>query len=92
MSPAQALTLQGSQSAAGSSDVADPAANRNPLKRAAGLHRMAYHRARLRHILHQTLQELQESGAIVAVHSYDSCSYVGLMLLAHGLKEHIGTA
>ena len=70
VSPAQALTLQGSQFPADSSGVVDPAVNRNPLKRAAGLHRMAYHRARLRHILHQTLQE---PGAAVFFLGYDSC-------------------
>lgn len=40
----------------------DPSTNRNPIQRAAAMHRMSYHRGRLRGILNNAIQEDGKSG------------------------------
>ena len=45
-----------------SGDATDLSANRNPFRRAADMHRMAYHRGRLQGILTRAVQDLSHSG------------------------------
>ena len=66
--PAADLSLQSLQADL-DSDIADPSVNRNPLKRAAGMHRMAYHRRRIRLILGKASQEAQGPGVPIMHHS-----------------------
>lgn len=73
MPPAADLSLQSLQEDI-DSESADVSANRNPLKRAAGMHRMAYHRRRIRIILGKALQQAEGPGAPIAHYNLKSLS------------------
>ena len=57
LSPVEDYLLHDAQLPSG-----DASANRNPFQRAAGLHRMSYHRHRLSGIVWRGLQDSTESG------------------------------
>lgn len=80
MQSPQAHPLQG-EGQGGTSDELDPLYVKNPFQRAAGMHRMAYHRARLRHILHHAMQHLPAGGLSHLLQIGTSCTFIAMLHL-----------